>query len=312
MNNNDYKYCLYFKDKSKEPLTIMAKDLHLYEYLKENSKKPEAIKMNPNANIFIFNASFRNNKALLNGVIERKRLYSPRFKYTADDFDHVELIAEWWNSIKYGFETLKNSKKETYKEERVIPIIYGSDYIVLDRLLDQFGIDLENLRDFYNPDDMVLKISQMIINSSNKDNPFFRCVNDTLFSVAEKKYDDENKRLLKYDPFYADMSSIDKVNLYSLMDSDNLYVRYGKGSTFFFNILSLYTLYQRLYVMSLDKKEEFRYEVLNYIGSELVTSKLRYEVSYKSIQDLRDEYNINKDQNDEELSNELGVQRSRK
>lgn len=290
MNNNDYKYCLYFKDSTKKPIIIKAIDLNLYEYIKTNSKSPSEIKFNPNALVYIFNAIHDDNKSLIKSIIERKKIKTPNIRYCVEDFDHVEMIAESFNAIHYGFAEYKDSKKEAGKTERVIPIIYKSDYRNFRNMLEKKNIKLNNLRDFFAPNELLLKIVKYICSDDNMSTPFYRYAHDEMFRVTEEKYNDENKRRLMYDTYHFDHSSIDKSDLYNLLDSDIIYEKYGSGSTLYFNLLSLITLFERLHIMAIDKNQKFRYEAIAYIGDDIITESLKREISYKSINDIRDGY----------------------
>ncbi|MBR5662704.1 MAG: hypothetical protein IKX00_03505 [Bacilli bacterium] len=295
MNNNDYKYVLYYKDSTKKPIIINAIDLNLYNYIHSRSKSPSDIKFNPNALVYIFNATHNDNRSLLESVVERKKLKTPNVKYDADDFDHIEMIAESFNAVHYGFVKYSDTKKEDPKIERVIPIIYKSDFLNFAKILEEKNIKLNNLRDFFSPDELITKISSYICSEKSND-VFYQFVHDEMFKVVEEKYDDENRRKMKYDTYHFDQSGIDKKDLYSLLDSEIIYEKYGKGSTFFFNLLSLITLYERLHTIANDKNQKFRYEVLTYIGDDLITESMKHEVSYKSINDIRDDYESNKNQ----------------
>ena len=290
MNNNDYKYVLYFKDTTKKPIIIKAIDLDLYQYIKTNSKSPSEIKFNPNALVYIFNAIHNDNKSLVKAIIERKKLKTPNIRYDVDDIDHVEMIAESFNAIHYGFASYSDSDKEKEKVERVIPIIYRSDYCNFRNMLEKKNIKLNNLRDFFAPDELISKIAKYICSDDNMNTPFYQYAHDEMFRVTEEKYDDENKRRMLYDTNHFDHSSVDKTDLYYLLDSDIIYEKYGKGSTLYFNLLSLITLFERLHIMANDKNKEFRYEAVAYIGSDIITESMKREVSYKSINDIRDGY----------------------
>ena len=284
MNLNNYKYYLFYRNNPNHPRTILAKDLDLKGYIFAKYPTLKSVKnLSPNAVVYIFNSCFNSNEELMDAVVELYKENHPRFNTNAD-FDYITLIAEGHNAEDYGFLKYSYSTKDfDYTKERLIPIIYHSDFSALSKL------DTIKVTELNNPALLINKIINAKFNNMDDSNKkYVENLERVILSILKNKY---NNNVIyvnntDYDNNFID-EEYDVQSIHNLLFSFPIYEQYPVDSTVFYNLLSVIIFHER--VNTLGKKMGQTYDPLHLTMNNKKISE--YNLALLSFSSKSDFYN---------------------
>ena len=253
----DYKYMFLSKTDRNLNKKISARELDLVDYVVKYYKNELGINLNPkylnyypNSVIYLFNATF-SNKDLLEKVAELYASKHPRFK---NQYDFIAMTAEGHNAERYGFLKWSDSKKtEEYTKERLIPILYSSDFHNIKSKV--------SVTDLFNPDTLVYRILSDRSNSITEDNRVYvKQIMKICHNILSIKYDSNFPNLSNAELYFVD-KEYDKSRVSTLLDSVPIKDKYEVRETLYYNLLSVIMEVERTYRIA--KRFNVSYEPYN-------------------------------------------------
>ena len=286
----NYKIYLFKKDGKDGKKSININKLELEEIIKIHYPSIYLSELTPNKTIFLFTSLYDSNRDLTKAIIDIYKLRFPNSNIDKEGYEFTTIVEGGRNAEAMGFLRYSFAKSTSkYGVEKLIPIIYDSDFI------HSTNDELSNKANILQPRKLLMNIFDKSMTIENqKGNPLYTEIYGILFLKYNDRYKHVNPETDKTIDKKEDLKSI-----YNILKSHVMTKAYKEDSSMYLNLLAKIMFFNRIsYVYQIQGKY---YDP----ESSILTQKALLNFGISSITDRVDEldmsYYLNKEVRQKEI-----------